>query len=194
MLQLNADAARGSTPKRMRDSCGFLVSGGAAARRFVGRKLVTAMLLEVRWCWGALRGESVCDAGFPGPHRHAVVVRAARWESGGMLLSRLAIWRLQRALRRDSLLTSQDKLKVERIFAGHYPCEERDGYVWVYMSSSSRTASETSRGRIAADSEPGSRPPEAIPAAPALLFSVRNTRSPIFHASFHRKWIRESSG
>ena len=32
-------------------------------------------------------------------------------------------------------LTSQDKLKVERIFAGHYPCEERDGYFWVYMTS-----------------------------------------------------------
>jgi phenylpropionate dioxygenase-like ring-hydroxylating dioxygenase large terminal subunit len=31
-------------------------------------------------------------------------------------------------------LTSQDKLKVERIFAGHYPCEEHDGYVWVYMN------------------------------------------------------------
>src|SRR5580692_76638 len=32
-------------------------------------------------------------------------------------------------------LVSQDKLKVERIFAGHYPCEERDGYVWVYMTA-----------------------------------------------------------
>src|SRR5579863_799018 len=47
-------------------------------------------------------------------------------------------------------LTSQDKLKVERIFAGHYPCEERDGYVWVYMNAA------------------GSRLPENIPAAPEL--------------------------
>jgi phenylpropionate dioxygenase-like ring-hydroxylating dioxygenase large terminal subunit len=47
-------------------------------------------------------------------------------------------------------LTSQDKLKVERIFAGHYPCEERDGYFWVYMNSH------------------GSRLPETIPAAPIL--------------------------
>ena len=37
-------------------------------------------------------------------------------------------------------LTSQDKLKVERIFAGHYPCEERDGYFWVYMNSGARIA------------------------------------------------------
>jgi phenylpropionate dioxygenase-like ring-hydroxylating dioxygenase large terminal subunit len=37
-------------------------------------------------------------------------------------------------------LTSQDKLKVERIFAGHYPCEERDGYFWVFMNSGPRIA------------------------------------------------------
>jgi len=30
-------------------------------------------------------------------------------------------------------LTSDSKLKVERIFCGSYPCEEKDGYVWVYM-------------------------------------------------------------
>src|SRR5215472_15097046 len=53
-------------------------------------------------------------------------------------------------------LTSQDKLKVERIFAGHYPCAERDGYVWVYMNA------------------PGSRLPEKMPEAPGLkVFSEK---------------------
>ena len=53
-------------------------------------------------------------------------------------------------------LTSQDKLKVDRIFAGHYPCEERDGYVWVYMNA------------------PGTRLPERVPEAPALkVFSEK---------------------
>ncbi len=47
-------------------------------------------------------------------------------------------------------LTSGDKLKVERIGATHFPCEERDGYVWVYMNA------------------PGARPPEAVGAAPEL--------------------------
>src|SRR5437773_8117207 len=47
-------------------------------------------------------------------------------------------------------LSSQDKLRVERIFAGHFPCEERDGYVWVYMNA------------------PGTPLPETIPTAPAL--------------------------
>ncbi len=30
-------------------------------------------------------------------------------------------------------LTSDQKLKVDRIYAGSYPCEERDGLVWVYV-------------------------------------------------------------
>jgi len=47
-------------------------------------------------------------------------------------------------------LTSHDKLKVERINAAHYPCEERDGYVWVYMSA------------------PGARVPEKLPVSPEL--------------------------
>jgi len=47
-------------------------------------------------------------------------------------------------------LTSHDKLKVDRISAGHFPCEERDGYVWVYMSA------------------PGTKPLEAIQPAPEL--------------------------
>lgn len=30
-------------------------------------------------------------------------------------------------------LTADSKLKIERIFATSFPCEERDGYIWVYM-------------------------------------------------------------
>ncbi len=40
-------------------------------------------------------------------------------------------------------LTSQDKLKVDRIFAGHYPCVESDGYVWVFMQSGERRSGDT---------------------------------------------------
>ncbi len=39
-------------------------------------------------------------------------------------------------------LTSQDKLKVERIFAGHHPCVENDGYIWVYMREGSARTSD----------------------------------------------------
>jgi phenylpropionate dioxygenase-like ring-hydroxylating dioxygenase large terminal subunit len=47
-------------------------------------------------------------------------------------------------------LTSADKLKVDRISATHFPCAERDGYVWVYMNA------------------PGTRLPESLPAVPEL--------------------------
>ncbi len=70
-------------------------------------------------------------------------------------------------------LTSADKLKVERIAAGHFPCEERDGYVWVYVNA------------------PGTRLPEPVPAAPELpkfsaKFKIRGWR-----AICLRMWIRE---
>src|SRR5947207_6555597 len=60
-------------------------------------------------------------------------------------------------------LTSQDKLKVERIFAGYYPCEEHDGYVWVYMTAGGRKL------------------PERIPESPAL--AVFSEKYKIMHLS-----------
>jgi len=55
-------------------------------------------------------------------------------------------------------LASQDKLKVERIFAGHFPCEERDGYVWVYMTAQGKPL------------------PDRVPPAPALpVFNMNDT-------------------
>jgi len=32
-------------------------------------------------------------------------------------------------------LTPDSKLKCERIFAGSYPCKERDGYIWVFLTN-----------------------------------------------------------
>ena len=46
---------------------------------------------------------------------------------------------------------------MERIFAGHFPCEERDGYVWVYMTNA-----------------PDTRLPEPVPEVPKLaVFSEK---------------------
>ncbi len=49
-------------------------------------------------------------------------------------------------------LTADSKLKVDRIFAGSFPCEERDGYVWVYIP----------------DPEPRAASSDAVPPAPKL--------------------------
>jgi phenylpropionate dioxygenase-like ring-hydroxylating dioxygenase large terminal subunit len=32
-------------------------------------------------------------------------------------------------------LTADSKLKCDRIYAGSFPCEERDGYIWVFMGN-----------------------------------------------------------
>jgi phenylpropionate dioxygenase-like ring-hydroxylating dioxygenase large terminal subunit len=32
-------------------------------------------------------------------------------------------------------LTADSKLKCERIYAGSFPCEERDGYIWAFMTN-----------------------------------------------------------
>jgi phenylpropionate dioxygenase-like ring-hydroxylating dioxygenase large terminal subunit len=74
-------------------------------------------------------------------------------------------------------LTSQDKLKVERVFAGHYPCEERDGHFWVYMNSGGRlqadaAAHEGESGGTGAS--PTKRGTASIPSAPKLsVFSPK---------------------
>jgi phenylpropionate dioxygenase-like ring-hydroxylating dioxygenase large terminal subunit len=32
-------------------------------------------------------------------------------------------------------ITADSKLQVDRIYAGSFPCEERDGYIWVYLAN-----------------------------------------------------------
>jgi phenylpropionate dioxygenase-like ring-hydroxylating dioxygenase large terminal subunit len=49
-------------------------------------------------------------------------------------------------------LTEDSKLKCERIYAGSFPCDERDGYVWAYMSNP--------EGRAVSDRPPAPPPPE----------------------------------
>ncbi|HEV2113448.1 MAG TPA: Rieske 2Fe-2S domain-containing protein [Terriglobales bacterium] len=61
-------------------------------------------------------------------------------------------------------LTSHDKLKVDRIFASAFLCEERDGFFWVFMP-------EPGSGRMAANAES----PSAAEAAP---FSAASSARP----------------
>jgi len=39
-------------------------------------------------------------------------------------------------------LTADSKLRCDRIFAGSLPCEERDGYMWVYFAAPEKEAAE----------------------------------------------------
>ena len=45
-------------------------------------------------------------------------------------------------------ITSDSKLQCDRIFAGSFPCEERDGYVWVYFANPEGRAARLPDGQV----------------------------------------------
>jgi phenylpropionate dioxygenase-like ring-hydroxylating dioxygenase large terminal subunit len=160
MLQVNAEAVRETAAEA---DAGFLWDFWYPAVRSAeirGQKLVTAMLLEVPLALGRTSEGKAFAMRDSCPHR-GIPLSYGRLD-GRVLECCYHGWRFDACSGQCveiPSLSSQDKLKVERIFAGHYPCEERDGYVWVYMSSG---------GRRAADDQAGKRLQETIPAAPAL--------------------------
>ncbi len=133
------------------------------------QKLVTAMLLEVPLVLGRTsdgKAFAMCDSC---PHR-GIPLSYGRFDGQAVECSYHG-WRFDACSGRCveiPSLTNQDKLKVERIFAGHFPCEEHDGYVWVYMTSRGRIAINIPGDRQAIDNAPGTRLPETIPVAPTL--------------------------
>jgi phenylpropionate dioxygenase-like ring-hydroxylating dioxygenase large terminal subunit len=130
-----------------------------------GRKLKRALLLDVPLVLGrdiagkAFALRDVC------PHRafplsfgqfdgHAVECAYHGWQFDAHTGQCLAI----------PSLTADSKLKCERVYAGSFPCEERDGYIWVFMSN------------------PDGRATEA-PAAPAPALPTFSPRYKIAHLS-----------
>src|SRR5258708_13532271 len=174
MLQSNAEVAARETLGEA--DAGFLWDFWYPAVRSAeirGQKLVTAMLLEVPLVLGRSSGGKAFAMRDSCPHR-GIPLSYGRLD-GQVVECCYHGWRFDACSGRCveiPSLTSQDKLKVERIFAGHYPCEERDGYVWVYMSSGGRTPS---------DIQAGARLLETIPPPPPLLL-FRQTYK-IFHLS-----------
>jgi phenylpropionate dioxygenase-like ring-hydroxylating dioxygenase large terminal subunit len=173
MLQVNAEAVRETAAEA---DAGFLWDFWYPAVRSAeirGQKLVTAMLLEVPLALGRTSEGKAFAMRDSCPHR-GIPLSYGRLD-GKVLECCYHGWRFDACSGQCveiPSLSSQDKLKVERIFAGRYPCEERDGYVWVYMSSG---------GRRAADDQAGKRLQETIPAAPAL--AVFSDKYKITHLS-----------
>ncbi|GAC1634484.1 MAG: aromatic ring-hydroxylating dioxygenase subunit alpha [Candidatus Acidiferrum sp.] len=116
-----------------------------------GSKLATAMRLEVPLVLGRTSDGPAFAMRDACPHR-GIPLSYGRFDGSAVECSYHG-WRFDacsgQCLEIPSL-TSQDKLKIDRIFAGHFPCVERDGYVWVYMT------------------QPGARLPEKIADAPEL--------------------------
>lgn len=122
-----------------------------------GRRLATAMLLEVPLVVGRTTEGRPFAMRDTCPHR-GIPLSCGHFD-GQTLQCSYHGWRFDASSGRCveiPSLTSQDKLNLERIFAGHYPCEERDGYIWVHMTG------------------PESREPGKLPPAPGLpVFSER---------------------
>src|SRR5579863_4610025 len=147
--RLQESAADDPGPKREHSAdVGFLWDFWYPAARSTaiqGRRLATAMLLEVPLVLGRTDEGKAFAMRDSCPHR-GKPLSYGRFDGKNLECSYHG-WKFDgcsgQCVEIPSL-TSQDKLKVERIFAGHYPCEEHDGYVWVYMSESGRRLSEGS--------------------------------------------------
>ena len=159
---LQANGAAASEPAREADS-GFLWDFWYPALRsteITGKRLATAMLLEVPLVLGRTSGGQAFAMRDSCPHR-GIPLSYGRFDGETVECSYHG-WRFEACSGQCveiPSLSSQDKLKVDRVFAGHFPCQERDGYVWVHM---------TSRDRRAVDNAPIARLPESVPAAPKL--------------------------
>src|SRR5207237_8887141 len=163
---LRPDAAAAREPEREADP-GFLWDFWYPAARSTEirpQKLTKALLLEVPLVLGQTAEAKVFAMRYSCPHR-GIPLSYGRVQ-GNVVECCYHGWRFDACSGQCveiPSLTSQDKLKVERIFAGHYPCEERDGYVWVYMNA------------------PGTGLPERIPEVPAL--NVFSDKYKITHLS-----------
>jgi phenylpropionate dioxygenase-like ring-hydroxylating dioxygenase large terminal subunit len=156
---LPVDTATPAEPPREPD-LGFLWDFWYPALRsaeIVGQRLAKATLLEVPLVLGRTTGGKAFAMRDSCPHRG--IPLSYGWFDGKNLQCSYHGWRFDACSGQCveiPSLTSQDKIKVDRIFAGHYPCEERDGYVWVYIAA------------------PGSRLPERLSPPPKLAtFSAK---------------------
>jgi len=141
LLRANGESARETVAE---SDAGFLWDFWYPALRsteVTGNHLRTAMLLEVPLVLGRTAEGKAFAMRDSCPHR-GIPLSYGRFDGKNLECSYHG-WKFEACSGQCveiPSLTSQDKLKVERIFAGHYPCEERDGYFWVYMNSGARIA------------------------------------------------------
>lgn len=91
------------------------------------------------------------------PHR-GIPLSYGRLDSDGLLECCYHGWRFEPVsgqCREIPSLTADSKLKVERIFAGAFPCREQDGYFWVFLAEGKPTGAST--GELSA---PEAGPPQ----------------------------------
>jgi phenylpropionate dioxygenase-like ring-hydroxylating dioxygenase large terminal subunit len=109
-----------------------------------GQHLATAMLLEVPLVIGRTSDRKVFAMRDACPHR-GIPLSYGHFDGKNLQCSYHG-WEFDACSGQCVAipsLTSHDKLKVQRISAGHFPCEEHDGYVWVYVNASGTRLADT---------------------------------------------------
>jgi phenylpropionate dioxygenase-like ring-hydroxylating dioxygenase large terminal subunit len=97
-------------------------------------KLSTAMLLDIPLVLGRLKDGRVFAMRDSCPHRG--IPLSYGWFDGNHVTCRYHGWEFEPCSGQCALIPSlsrQDKLDATRIYATAFPCEERDGHVWVYI-------------------------------------------------------------
>jgi phenylpropionate dioxygenase-like ring-hydroxylating dioxygenase large terminal subunit len=100
-----------------------------------GRALVTSMRMEVPLVLGRDAGGKAFALRDVCPHR-AFPLSAGHCD-GKSVECTYHGWRFDAhtgQCREIPSITADSKLQCDRIYAGNFPCEERDGYVWVYLA------------------------------------------------------------
>jgi phenylpropionate dioxygenase-like ring-hydroxylating dioxygenase large terminal subunit len=132
-----------------------------------GRNLEQALLLGVPLVLGRDSGGRPFALRDSCPHR-GIPLSYGRLDSGGLLECCYHGWRFEPTsgqCKEIPSLTSDSKLKVERIFANAFPCREQDGYFWVLMPEPKQVLSEGHEFTRAVEQgiEEGALAPEAGP-------------------------------
>src|SRR5437016_2496920 len=149
-----------------------------------GRGLVKAMLLEVPLVLGRTDEGKAFAMRDACPHR-GIPLSYGRFDGKNLECSYHG-WKFDgcsgQCVEIPSL-TSQDNLKVERIFAGHYPCTESDGYVWVYFPHGDRRSPVVTGNLYDGDSRP---PTNLASGTPSLV--TNTAAAPPKLATFSEKY------
>src|SRR6204780_217966 len=74
-------------------------------------------------------------------------------------------------------LTPDSKLKCDRIYAGSFPCEERDGYIWAFMANPEGRA-VTEAGEVRAQASGVKTPNETERLSAGLPFGSAQDKKP----------------
>src|ERR1700689_948638 len=129
-----------STPPKSSDPASDMLWGfwypALRSDQLRGRKLERAMLLEVPLVLGRDAGGKSFPLHDVWPDR-AFPLSFGRLD-GASVECAYHGWQFDAhtgQCRHIPSLTADSKLKCERIYAGSFPCEERDGYIWAFMTN-----------------------------------------------------------